>query len=682
MFHAFELRFVMIFLVMLGQATLSLLTIANIIVAQLSGSFIMLPIFVVATNAPMSLALLVFMVLDSQRKSPLNIQNEIILCATAGGADLISAVAMLFFKMGDAICSPRLSSDIWNTCGASVATVALLWTSTFLLFAYAIGLFYTARRHGRLHPSAEKSVWRQTVKKTAWTRQTYSADSPPGRRLRKKLPLDVESLRRVVKDKDSRPLSRDKGYPSTSSLSSTTPSRPVVRPPGIQPPPTGFAEHMGYFRRDAYGEYVASTPTRSREFLPPNPSRAPPEKLGGGAMFNMNTQQPPRRPSFPDLPNPFPPAPLTGNVGAMPSPKRLATPPTPRSRSSSNSSGGSGSGTDPGFAGIGAGSEPQKQNLNISIPRPLMSPHRASPGPPSARSGRTPMSGVLLGAAHHRPFHTSAPTTPISANPAGVPRMSFQNPRSISSPTLPQFREAGARPGYNSAHQHARSHPSLAATVSTVTAPEAAYGVNPLAPRPRAHSASRESTQPRPAFLQIPQPAMSPSTRQRVSNAAYPLPLPSLSTYPIKSVAMSAGRSVQPVWAQQPGSVPEGTSTPSESTRAPVDSEPPRSRPLSTVSTVSMYSTSSASHGPPPPREPLPAAVLSALSAEGGIQHTVAHRPTSAPLRRLSKSRKDPAPTRVASQHGTITQNRWGGTGNGPARRSLAAQFQQPRVAR
>lgn len=108
---------------------------------------------------------------------------------------------MLFFKMGDTICSPRPNSDIWNTCGASVATVALLWTSTFLrasflivfgrqvlirlsVFAYAIGLFYTARRHEKLHPFAEKSVWKQTVKDTPWARQAYSANSPPGRRLR------------------------------------------------------------------------------------------------------------------------------------------------------------------------------------------------------------------------------------------------------------------------------------------------------------------------------------------------------------------------------------------------------------------------------------------------------------------------------------------------------------------
>lgn len=61
---------------MLSQATLSLLTVANIIVAKLSGTFgaysisniayttnscltVMLPIFVVATNAPLCLALLV-----------------------------------------------------------------------------------------------------------------------------------------------------------------------------------------------------------------------------------------------------------------------------------------------------------------------------------------------------------------------------------------------------------------------------------------------------------------------------------------------------------------------------------------------------------------------------------------------------------------------------------------------
>lgn len=502
----------------------------------------------------------------------------------------------------------------------------------------------------------------------------------------KRLPLDVESLRRVVKDNDSQPLSREKDYPSTSSLPSTTPSRPVIRPPGLEPSPTGFAERMGYLRRDAHSEYVASTPTRSREFLPPNPSRASPEKPEAGVVFNMNVQQPPRRPSFPDLPNPFPPAPLMGNDGAMPSPKRLAAPPTPRSRSSSNSSGGSGTGIDPGFAGVGAGPEPQKPGLRISIPRPLMPPPGRSAGPPSARSGRTPTSGVLLGAGQRRPFHVSAPTTPTSAHSITLPRMPFQAPRFMSSPTTPQLREAGARPGYSSVHQHARSRPSLAATVSTVTALEAAYGFNPLASphnRPRAHSVSGELAQPRPAFLQIPQPAMSPSTRQRVSNAAYPLPLPSLSTYPIKSVAMSAGRSLQPTRTQQFDSALEGTPTAKESTHASAASELPRSRPLSTVSTVSMYSTSSASHGPPPAREPLPAAVLSALSAEGGIKHTVAHRPTSAPLRRLSKSKtKDSAPTRVVSQHGTAAQNRWGGTGNGPARRSLAAQFQQPRAAR
>lgn len=473
----------------------------------------------------------------------------------------------------------------------------------------------------------------------------------------------MESLRRVVKDKDTQPLPRKKGYVSTSSLSSTAPSRPIIRPPGLEPmpSPSGFAERMGYFRRDAYGEYVASTPTRSREFLPPNPSRSPPKEVEGGVVFNMHNQQPPRRPSFPDLPNPFPPPPLTGNVGALPSPKRLLTPPTPRSRSSSNSSGGSGNSSDPGFAGIGAGPVPQKESLRVSIPRPLM-PRSPSAGPPSARSARTPTSGMLLGGGQGRPFHVSAPTTPTSAHSVTLPRMSFQTPRTMSSPTLPQLRQGGARPAYSYTHQHARSHPSLAATVSTVTAPPGSQHN-----RPRAHSASGESTQPRPAFLQIPQPAMSPSTRQRMSNAAYPLPLPSLSTYPIKSVAMSAERPVQPVQAQRPEPVPEEAS------------DLPRSRPLSTVSTVSFYSTSSASHGPPPPREPLPSATLSALSAESA---GTKHRPNSAPLRRLSKSRKEPAPARVVSQHGAIPQNRWGGTGNGPTRRSLAAQFQQPRVAR
>lgn len=108
---------------------------------------------------------------------------------------------MLFFKEGDAICGLRPSSAMWNTCGASLAVMALLWTSTFLrelfpltlrperliqplVFAYAIGLFYTARRHDKLHPLAEKSVWKQTVKGIPWARQTYSTASPPGRRLR------------------------------------------------------------------------------------------------------------------------------------------------------------------------------------------------------------------------------------------------------------------------------------------------------------------------------------------------------------------------------------------------------------------------------------------------------------------------------------------------------------------
>ncbi|KAG9104308.1 hypothetical protein FRC06_003816 [Ceratobasidium sp. 370] len=455
-------------------------------------------------------------------------------------------------------------------------------------------------------------------------------------------------------------------------------SRPLARPPRLGSP-IGFAERMGYFRRDAHGEYVPSTPNASREMLPAGRHRARSEEIGG-AVFTIQTPQP-RRPSHPDLPNPFSPLPAAQDASAQPSPHFLAAAPSNRSRSSSNSSARSGE-SNPGFAGVGAGSGPQKSNLRISVPMLLLPPQRQDLVPLSARSARTPMSSGLPGMVNQRPFQVSTPTTPTGARSALPPRQSLQAPQSVVAPTSPQLRQAGARPGYNSTHQPSRSHPSLSATVSTVSALESAYGFNPMAPRPdqpKSQFAPGGVARPQSSFLQVPPAVMSPSTRQRLSNVAYPLPLPPLSTYPIKTVALSAPSSHSnpmesataqtPAIADTPASAPAPSPAPSERSV--------RERPSSAVSSVSCYSTSSASHGPVPPREIFgpPGSALPLVE-----NRTTTQRPNTAPSRRPSKSKNGSALSRGSSQHGMNSQDRWGGTGNGPARRSLAAQFRQPQA--
>ncbi|KAH7335342.1 hypothetical protein B0J17DRAFT_71907 [Rhizoctonia solani] len=59
MFHGFGLRFVALLLVSLCQGVLALLSVANIVIANLPGSSTTLPILVVATNAPLSIAIAV-----------------------------------------------------------------------------------------------------------------------------------------------------------------------------------------------------------------------------------------------------------------------------------------------------------------------------------------------------------------------------------------------------------------------------------------------------------------------------------------------------------------------------------------------------------------------------------------------------------------------------------------------
>ncbi|KDN35068.1 hypothetical protein RSAG8_11906, partial [Rhizoctonia solani AG-8 WAC10335] len=248
------------------------------------------------------------MVLDYMKRSPLSVLNEAVLCAAVGLIDLISAVTIVFFSMGNAICQARSNFAFWNACGAHFAVIALLWTVTFLVTVYAVCLAYAAKRYSRLHPLDQSSVWKKKVKQVHWSRASYSPKNPPGRRLRKQGPLDIESLRRVVVDKDSRTLSRQIGYVSSSPLPAT-PSRPIGHPPGLDSP-AGFAERMGYFRRDARGEYVPSTPTLRRGPPPGYVHPVPPEKVERGTIFRMQTPgiTDTRPPSFPDLPNPFPPA--------------------------------------------------------------------------------------------------------------------------------------------------------------------------------------------------------------------------------------------------------------------------------------------------------------------------------------------------------------------------------------
>jgi hypothetical protein len=466
------------------------------------------------------------------------------------------------------------------------------------------------------------------------------------------------------------------GSVSSNSLPAT-PSRAVPRPPGPNSPTVGFAERMGYFRRDAQGEYVASTPTLPREFLQGNSHRVSLKEVGHGAVFSIQSPVVPRRPSIPDLPNPFPPQPSFSNP-ILPTQRTAGL--VSRLRTSSNSSGNS-SASGSGFAGIGTGPSSQKDVPSVSIPVPLILAHNRSSGPPSARSVKPPRSSALSVGGQQRPFRVSALTTPASAHPITLPRLSFQSSRSPNTPTSSEFRQAGARPGHHHTHQPAHSHPSLAGTVSTVSALEAGYEPNPLASpqtRPRAGSASAQKAIVRTAFSQassamIPPAAMSPSTKQRVSNLAYPFPLPPLSTYPIKSVAMSSGLQV-PVSQAQSASNPFLTGG---TAHAQADEQVTKGRPLSTVSTVSFYSTSSASHGPQPPRESLPSTSL--LSFSTGDASAPAQSSNSASSRRSSRPKVHRI-ARVPSYHGAVTQNFWGGTGNGPARRSLASQFQRPQV--
>ncbi|KAG8741508.1 hypothetical protein FRC12_015661, partial [Ceratobasidium sp. 428] len=355
-------------------------------------------------------------------------------------------------------------------------------------------------------------------------------------------------------------------------------AHPPTRPPGLDSP-VGFAERMGYFRRDAHGDYVPSTPNGSREMLSAKRYRTRSEEIERGTVFTMQTPQL-RHPSYPDLPNPFSPKPAAQDANAQPSPKLLVVDSSNRSRSSSNSSTRSGDRSTPGIAGIGAGPGPEKSNLRVSIPMLLLPTPRQSLAPTGNIPVGTPVTGGLLGRGNQRPFQSSTPTTPISAQ-ASLPRHSFQASQFVTvTPTSPRFRQAGARPGYDSTHQHSRSHPSLTATVSTVTALEATYGFNPMTPRhdrPKSHFSSGGVVRPQSSYLQVPPAAMSPSTRQRASNAAYPLPLPPLSTYPIKSVALSAQQTTRLTQGQSAvaqTSAVNGAAIPVPTLSAPTD-EPP-----------------------------------------------------------------------------------------------------------
>ncbi|QRV88823.1 hypothetical protein RhiJN_16841 [Ceratobasidium sp. AG-Ba] len=676
MFRGFELRFVTMLFVLLAQIALTLLSIANIVIGRLSGSFVMLPAFIIVTNASMSIALLIFMVRDWQRRSPFSIQSEVILCATAGGMDLISGVAIFFFNSSDAICGSNPSDSFWNLCSAHFAIVSLLWTSTFLLLAYAVALFCTAWRYSILHPLSRRSVWKQTVKGTHWSRETLSPANPPGSRLRKKYPLDIESLRRVVKDEESQIIPRQMGSFSVSSPMATNP-RLGIHPPAIDSP-VGFAERMGYFRRDAHGEYIPSTPTRSRETLPANPHRTRSEEIERGTVFTMQTPQP-RRPSYPDLPSPFPPRPLVRDAGAQSPPKLPMLASSNRSRSSSESSSRSGKRSDPSFAGVGAGSGTPKEVLRVAIPVTRGLSPGQNTGLPGAGSARTPIDSEL-GLKNQRLFRVSAPTTPTSALSTLPPRQSFQPSRPVITPVSPHIKQAGARPGYYSIQNQPRSHASLTVTVSSATGLESEHGLGPTIPhhnRPKSQNASSEFTMPQGPFLQVPPATMSPSTRQRISNVAYPLPLPPLSTYPIRSIADQAAQSSKAgVTSAQKSDLDAASAPIPTPIPAPIGDLKVKERPLSTVSSVSCYSTSSASHGPAPAREIFGPAV-SAIPVESRMD---TRQSVMAPKRRLSRPKTPPTLSRVPSQHGMNSQNPWGGTGNGTARRSLASQFHQPRA--
>ncbi|CAE6489307.1 unnamed protein product [Rhizoctonia solani] len=665
MLHGFGLRFTLLMLVSLCQGVLSLLSVANITIANLPGSSITLPILIVATNAPMSIALLVIIVLDYMKRSPLSVLNEVVLLGGAGLIDLISAVTILFFSMGNAICQAQSSLTFWNACGAHFAVIALLWTATFLLILYAACLTYAAKRYSRLHPLDQDSVWKKKLKQVHWGRASYSPKNPPGRRLRKQGPLDIESLRRVVADNDSQTLSRQMGHVSLLPPPAT-PSRSIGHTPRLDSP-VGFAERMGYFRRDAPGEYVPSTPTLRRGPPPGDVHSTTPERVERGTIFRMQTPgiTDTRRPSFPDLPNPFPPThtfhgaipPAQGTVDLM-------------AHSSSSHSSAASSGSGPGFAGLGAGPELQKGPLQISPPVLLGSPRIRGDNSLNARSTQAPRNSIYLGG-QQKPLHISAPLAPGGAHSPSLPRRSLQPVRPLNLPASPRSgQQAGAQNGIGYPRKYSLPQSSLATTVASMPA----YRPTSLLPPPtqlRTGSATASTTLTRPAFLQstlptLPPAALSPSTKQRVSNPAYPLPLPPLSTYPIKSVAASARPSTQENLKPDSLSIEESAQS-------------MRDRPLSMVSTVSCYSTSSASHGPPPIREYI-LSLTSPTLTENVVTGESPQRPDPALSRRPSKSKKAPTVARSTSRHGPASQTLWGGTGNGPARRSLASQFQRPQV--
>ncbi|GAB1518319.1 hypothetical protein RhiTH_001378 [Rhizoctonia solani] len=626
----------------------------------------------------MSIVIAVIMVLDYLMRSPLNVSNEAILYGAAGLIDLISAVATLFFTMDNSICKVRPRFDFWNTCGAHFAVVILLWTSTFLLVSYAICLAFIAKRYSQLHPLDKESVWNKKVKQVSWSRTSYSPQNLPGRRLQKRGPLDIESLRRVVADKDSRTLSRQMGYSYSSPLPAT-PSRPIGRPPGLDSP-VGFAERMGYFRREAQGEYVPSTPTLRQEPSLGHPHRVPAQEVERGAVFRMQTPgvNGIRRPSFPDLPNPFP-LPHASHGSTQPIP--ITVEPAPRSWTPSHSSANS-NGSSPGFAGLGAGSEPEKGILRISPPAPL--------GSPRSRGTSSPRTELIQGARNsvfihgqQRPSRVSAPFVPVNTPPLSLPRHSLQPIRPLNLPSSPrsnQPTDTQHLPSYP--RKYSLPHSPLATAVPKIPAP-AAYRSTSLSSSQIPSNAGHPytSTTPvrpliiKPTLTMLPPVALSPSTKQRVSNPAYPLPLPPLSTYPIKSVAGSVRPSTQELLKGDSSSFADGS--------VQRDMHGMKERPLSAVSTVSYYSTSSASHGPQPVRE-----YLLSLASPSGTQmgdsatDESLQRSDSALSRRSSKSKKAPTVTRSSSRHGPAPQNLWGGTGNGPTRHSLASQFQRPQVRR
>ncbi|CAE6454440.1 unnamed protein product [Rhizoctonia solani] len=672
MFHGFGLRFVALLLVSLCQGVLSLLSVANIAIANLPGSSTTLPILVVATNAPLSIAITVIIVLDYMKRSPLGVLNEVVLCAAAGLVDLISAVTILFFSMGDTICKARSSIAFWNACGAHFAVIALLWTTTFLLISYAICLACMAKRYSQLHPLDKDSVWKKKVKQIRWNRTSYSPKNPPGRRLRKQGPLDIESLRRVIVDKESQSFTRQMGYVSSTPLP-TTPSRSISRPPGLDSP-VAFAERMGYFRRDAQGDYVPSTPTLRRGLPPTDLQRVSPEGVERGAIFHMQTPgiTGSRRPSFPELPKPSPPKDaFRGTLPPAQGPVDIVSRSWSSSYSATNSSGSS-----PGFAGLGAGPEPQKDSLRASVLVPLALPQNRGTNPQNRGPIQVPRDNTFFGG-QQRTLHIPAPLFSSGAHLLGPPRRSLQPVQPLALPASPR---SGKPTGDEFSYPRKYSLPqsSLATTASTMAAPVVPYRPASLSSpqnRPRAGSASTPTTLTRPELLQptlasLPPATLSPSTKQRVSNHAYPLPLPPLSTYPIKSVAAFA-RPTQ----GHPG--PELSYSIDERAQGGVQAT--KDRPLSTISTISCYSASSASHGPQPVREYI-LSFSSPTQAEDLAADKSLQRSDSTISRHSSKSRKAPTVTRSTSRHGPASQTLWGGTGNGPVRRSLASQFQRPQI--